>query len=75
MSVIDDDDLPFSIRPDLTPYLMHLTKKAGGNSALNKLIEILRTGVTRRTDSYVRGHRKATCVREASLPCYFLDCG
>ena len=64
MSGIDDDELPFNIRPDLTPYLVHLTKKGNGNSALNNLIEILQTGVIKGTDSYVRGSRKAACFMD-----------
>ena len=64
MSGIDDDNLPFNIRPDLTPYLVHLTKKADGNSALSNLIEILRTGVIQGTNSYIRGPRKAACFMD-----------
>ena len=61
---IDEDELPFSIRPDLTPYLVHLTKKERGNSALDNLREILRTGVIEGTSSYVSGPRKAACFMD-----------
>lgn len=64
MSRIDDDDLPFNIRPDLSPYLVHLTKKADGISALNNLMKILQTGVIQGTDSFVKGRRKATCFMD-----------
>ena len=40
------EDLPFFERPDLTPYLIHLTKntKADDYSAYNNLVNILLTG-------------------------------
>lgn len=74
MSGIDDDDLPFNIRPDLSPYLVHLTKKVGGNSALNNLMGILRTGVIRGTDSYVRGRRKAACFLDVPFVAFKYVC-
>lgn len=64
MSGIDDDDFQFNIRPDLSPYLVHLTKKADGISALNNLMEILQTGVIWGTDSFVKGRRKAVCFMD-----------
>jgi len=38
--------LPFKIRPDLTPYLIHLTRETpdDGYSGLGNLSSILRTG-------------------------------
>jgi hypothetical protein len=41
------EDLPFYDRPDLTPYLIHLTKntkEADGFSAFDNLVSILKTG-------------------------------
>jgi hypothetical protein len=43
----DFEDLPFEERPDLTPYLVHLTKNTKASdkfSALDNLINILKTG-------------------------------
>lgn len=42
------DDLYFHVRPDLTPYLIHLTKNTQKNdqyTALDNLVSILKTGV------------------------------
>ena len=36
--------LPFWDRPDLSPYLIHLTKRKGENSAFDNLIKILKSG-------------------------------
>jgi len=38
------EDLPFYERPDLTPFLLHLTRAANGQSGFDNLVEILRTG-------------------------------
>jgi hypothetical protein len=46
------DELPFNARPDLTPYLIHLTKRTGSADdaddlpAYDNLINILRTEVS-----------------------------
>lgn len=45
MAAVDFEELPFKVRPDLTPYLIHLTKAHGGRSAIENLARILRTGV------------------------------
>lgn len=36
--------LPFEERPDLTPYLVHLTKEKNGRSAFGNLVKILKAG-------------------------------
>ena len=64
MSGIDDDNLPFTIRPDLPPYLVHLTKTTHANSALDNLVKILQEGVIQGTNSYIKGHRKAVCFMD-----------
>jgi hypothetical protein len=64
MATIDDDELPFNIRPDLTPYLVHLTKRRSRRSALENLENILRDGVIEGTFSYVKGSRKAACFMD-----------
>lgn len=38
------EDLPFNARPDLTPYLLHLTKLSHRKSAYDNLVSILRDG-------------------------------
>jgi hypothetical protein len=43
----DFEDLPFFERPDLTPYLIHLTKNAKASdeySVFHNLVSILQTG-------------------------------
>lgn len=64
MPNIDDHDLPNNERPDLTPYLIHLTKGNKNHSGLENLESILRTGTIMGTDSYVQGDRKAACFMD-----------
>ena len=48
-------ELPYYERPDLTPYLIHLTKRqAKGDKALDSLVSIIQDGVINGTDSYVK---------------------
>jgi hypothetical protein len=64
------DDLPFNTRPDLTPYLVHLTKNTkskDGYSAYDNLVSILRTGEIWGSDSesgMIKGSDTATCFMD-----------
>ena len=66
----DFDDLPFSSRPDLTPYLIHLTKNTAAQdefSAFDNLVNILREGEIWGSDSqrgFIKGKRKAACFMD-----------
>jgi hypothetical protein len=64
MPSIDDYDLPNNERPDLTPYLIHLTKGDEEHTGLEKLESILRSGIIHGTDSYIKGKRKAACFMD-----------
>lgn len=63
------DDLPFNSRPDLTPYLLHLTKNTNAEDefyALDNLINILHTGEIRGSENkgFIKGKRKAACFMD-----------
>lgn len=64
------DDLPFNARPDLTPYLLHLTKNtksANEFSAYENLIHILKTGEiwgSRSKRGFIKGPNSATCFMD-----------
>lgn len=66
----DFDDLPFSSRPDLTPYLIHLTKNTKAEdefSAYDNLANILRSGEiwgSRPQRGFIKGKRKAACFMD-----------
>ena len=69
MSLPKFDDLPFNARPDLSPYLIHLTKNTAGQdgySALDNLISILKTGEIRGSTStgFIKGPHAATCFMD-----------
>lgn len=72
----DFDELPFDERPDLTPYLLHLTKNSredDGRSAFDNLLNILRTGKVRGSSSrrgFVKGRVRAACLMD--LPFFSL---
>lgn len=60
------DDLPFNKRPDLSPYLIHLTKNTKRNdeyTSYDNLIHILKTGVIWGSGKggYIRGGKTAAC--------------
>ncbi|WP_047984590.1 hypothetical protein [Ornithinibacillus californiensis] len=65
----DFDELYFHDRPDLTPYLIHLTKntlKEDQYTALDNLVSILKTGViwgSNRT-GFVKGNDTAACFMD-----------
>jgi hypothetical protein len=62
-------DLPFNSRPDLTPYLLHMTKNTNAKdefSAFDNLVHILETGIIWGTGKkgYVKGPNKAACFMD-----------
>jgi len=66
MSPVDYRKLPFWTRPDLTPYLIHLTRTRGGRSAFENLVKILRTGAiegSTRT-GFIKGSTPAACFMD-----------
>ena len=64
------DDLPFCDRPDLTPYLIHLTKNTREDdeySAYDNLVNILKTGEIWGSDNrgFIKGRgNTATCFMD-----------
>ena len=64
------DELPFNARPDLSPYLIHLTKNTKAEdeySAFDNLVSILKAGRIFGSDSskgFIKGPRKATCFMD-----------
>lgn len=65
------DELPFFERPDLTPYLVHLTKNTIKNdefSAFDNLVAILMNGEIwgskRGKPGYIKGQNPATCFMD-----------
>jgi hypothetical protein len=55
--------LPFRERPDLSPHLIHLTKRRNGSSGFKNLVDILKTGVIKGRDAsgYIKGGNTAAC--------------
>ncbi len=66
MSPVDYRKLPFWTRPDLTPYLIHLTRTRGGRSGFENLIKILRTGTVRGSTrtGFIKGSIPAACFMD-----------
>jgi len=67
------EDLPFYERPDLTPYLIHLTtntKAKDENSAFDILVSILKTGKIRGGQGFIKGQNPAACFMD--VPFYSL---
>lgn len=66
----DFEDLPFFERPDLTPYLVHLTKNTKAEddfSAFENLVSILQTGKIWGSDTrkgFVKGPHRAACFMD-----------
>lgn len=58
-------ELPYYERPDLTPYLIHLTKTSGKTTALENLTSILQDGVIQRTDSFIKSASRKRGVKAA----------
>jgi hypothetical protein len=70
MPLPEFDELPFNVRPDLSPYLIHLTKNTegkNGKSAFDNLIRILKRGelIGSTTKSgFIKGKNPATCFMD-----------
>lgn len=70
MPLPEFEDLPFYERPDLTPYLVHLTKNAkqdDGFSAFENLVNILQEGKIRASQTskgFIKGRHRATCFMD-----------
>lgn len=58
-------ELPYYERPDLTPYLIHLTKKFSQKTALENLISIFQDGVIKGTDSFIKNAAHGSEVKAA----------
>jgi hypothetical protein len=73
MTLPQFDDLPFNARPDLSPYLIHLTKNTRSKdqlSALDNLKNILASGEIWGSGSrrgFIKGPHKATCFMDVPL--------
>jgi len=68
---LNDTRLPFFERPDLSPFLVHLTKNTkadDGFTALNNLNRILKCGELRGSDKgFIKGPNPATCFMDIPL--------
>jgi hypothetical protein len=70
MRLPEFEDLPFYERPDLTPYLVHLTKNTkpeDGFSAFENLVSILQEGRIRGSKSskgFIKGPNRAACFMD-----------
>jgi hypothetical protein len=65
----DFEDLPFNERPDLTPYIVHLTKNSktqDSYSAFDNLVSILKTGkiIGTKISGKIKGPHPATCFMD-----------
>jgi len=64
------DELPFNERPDLSPYLIHLTKNTeatDGFSAYDNLVNILQTGQingSKPRQGMIKGNHRAACFMD-----------
>ena len=70
MGFEDKTRLPFIERPDLSPFLIHLTKRTDENSAFENLIEILKTGKIKGSTTatgYVQVNTPAACFMDVPL--------
>jgi len=67
MSPVEFNSLPFTERPDLTPYLIHLTRSTKDDddfSAFDNLVNIIETGSVWATQTYIKGRCKAACFMD-----------
>ena len=70
MSLPEFDDLPFNVRPDLTPYLIHLTKNTKERdrySAFDNLVSILMNGEifgSTTQSGFIKGKNPAACFMD-----------
>lgn len=66
----DAYDLPFFERPDLTPFIVHLTKKSGESTGFDNLVNILKSGIIRGSGhkpGNVAGPHTASCFMDVPL--------
>jgi hypothetical protein len=81
MTMAEYENLPFDVRPDLSPYITHLTKntqKEDDYSAFENLISILQGGEifgSSTTKGFIKGPNKAVCFMDIPLNSlkYILD--
>ena len=70
MHLPDFEDLPFYERPDLTPYIVHLTKNTksdGRRGAFDNLVSILERGRIRgsqKSKGFIKGPHRAACFMD-----------
>ncbi len=55
---------PEEERPDLTPFLIHLTRSTDEHAALENLVRILKKGRILATDRTIKEGQKATCFMD-----------
>ena len=64
------EDLPFDKRPDLSPYISHMTKSLDNYSAFDNLVNILKEGkiwASDKTRGFIKGQNEATCFMDVPL--------
>ena len=67
------EDLPFDVRPDLSPFLVHLTKNTKREdkySAFDNLVHMLKSGKIWGSDTkkgFIKGPNKAACFMDVPL--------
>ena len=70
----EDHNFPFYDRPDLTPFLIHLTKNSASEdkySALDNLVNMLKTGRIWGSDTkkgFIKGPNPAACFMDVPFP-------
>ncbi len=75
MTKTDSNDLPFFERPDLSPFLVHLTKNTeneDGYTAFDNLVSILKTGEvfgSTAKKGFIKGRTPASCFMDVPLGC------
>lgn len=73
MATVESNSLPFFERPDLSPFLVHLTKNTIEQdefAAFDNLVNILKTGKIWGSDTkkgFVKGPNKAACFMDIPL--------
>jgi len=81
ITMAEYEDLPFDVRPDLSPYITHLTKNTrveDDYSAFENLISILHKGEIWGSSTgkgFIKGPNKAVCFMDIPMYClkYVLD--
>ena len=64
----DDTSKAFKIRPDLSPFLVHLTKRTGTKAtAYENLISILESGNITGSIKFIQGFKAAACFMDIPL--------